>query len=161
MIQTALAALVLAGGRRIDAAGGGGLRRLRPPCRGAGGSALLGARALIEGTQRAAGFAPRDALAWSASPMVLLDALLPRFFGDVHTFSDLGYWGQPFFPDGYPYILSLYLGPCVLLLAALAGRRAPAPRLWVLVAIGVSSASEAMVRPSGWSVRCSGISGHR
>jgi len=48
-----------------------------------------------------------------------------------------GYWGQPFFPEGFPYLLSLYLGPCVLLLAALAGRHARAMRLWALVAVGL------------------------
>jgi hypothetical protein len=138
LIQTAVAALVLAGGRRLVsrrlllAYGGAALLALALAA-----PALLGARALIEGTQRAAGFTPKEAFAWSARPMVLWDALLPRFFGDVHTFSDLGYWGQPFFPEGYPYVLSLYLGPCVALLAALAGRRAPAPRLWALVALGV------------------------
>lgn len=136
--QTAMAALVLARGRRLLT------RRAALAFAGAGllavalaGPALCGARALIEGTKRAAGFAPREAFAWSASPLVLLEAVLPRFFGDVHTFSDLGYWGQPFFPEGYPYLLSLYLGPCVLLLAALAGRGGLAPRLWALVAVGV------------------------
>jgi hypothetical protein len=138
VLQTAMAGLVLTGGRRLLG------RRHALVFGGAGvlagalaAPALCGARALIEGTKRAAGFAPQEAFAWSAHPMVLLEALLPRFFGDVHTFSDLGYWGQPYFPEGYPYLLSLYLGPCVLLLAALAGRRAPAPRLWALVALGL------------------------
>ena len=138
VVQTALAALVLVGARRLFT------RRVAVAFAIAGvlalalaSPALFGARALIEGTKRAAGFAPREALAWSASPMVLLDAVLPRFFGDVHTFSDLGYWGQPFFPEGFPYLLSLYLGPCVLLLAALAGRHGRAMRLWALVAVGV------------------------
>jgi hypothetical protein len=138
VVQTAVTALLLMAGRRILAlramlafAGAGLLAAaLAMP-------ALCGARALIEGTKRAAGFAPLEAFAWSAHPMVLLESLLPRFFGDVHTFSDLGYSGQPFFPEGFPYLLSLYLGPCVALLAALAGRRGPALRLWALVALGL------------------------
>jgi hypothetical protein len=65
---------------------------------------------------------------------VLVEALLPRFFGDVHTFSDAGYWGQPFFPDGYPYLLGLYVGVPLALLAACAGRGQR--RLWLFVALG-------------------------
>jgi hypothetical protein len=138
VIQTAAAALVLVVAARLPTprtlaafAGAGVLAA------GLAAPVMLGAKALIEGTQRASGFPASHAFAWSATPLVLVEALLPRFFGDVHTFSDLGYWGQPFFPEGYPYLLSLYLGPCVALLAALAGRKAPASRLWLLVALGV------------------------
>ena len=95
--------------------------------------ALLGARALVSGTHRAAGFTPREAMAYSLRPAALLDVVLPRFFGDPHTFSDAGFWGQPFFPDGYPYLLSLYIGPVALLLAARAG----AHRLWLPVCLGL------------------------
>ena len=63
------------------------------------------------GTARAEGFSHLQSFAHSLSPVALLDTVFPRFFGDVHTFSDVGYWGQPFFPSGYPYLLSLYLGP--------------------------------------------------
>src|SRR5262249_42153555 len=52
--------------------------------------ALLGARALVQGTQRAQGFPRETAFAWSLHPAALLEALLPRFFGDTHTFSDHG-----------------------------------------------------------------------
>lgn len=94
---------------------------------------LLGARALLEGTPRGAGFDREAGLSFSAPPLVLLEALLPRFLGDVHTFSDAGYWGQPFFPGGSPFVLSLYLGPCVALLTLFAGRS----RLWPLAVLGV------------------------
>lgn len=97
--------------------------------------ALLGVSALVEGTARAAGFSPDVSLAWSTTPVGLLDILLPRFFGNVHAFTDEGFWGQPFFPDGYPYLLSLYLGPAVLLLAMRAGRGSG--RLWLAATLGV------------------------
>ena len=97
--------------------------------------ALLGVRALVEGTARAAGFSPDVSLGWSTTPVVLLDMLLPRFFGNVHSPTDEGFWGQPFFTSGYPYLLSLYLGPAVLLLAFRAGRGAS--RLWLAAALGV------------------------
>ena len=71
---------------------------------------LLGVWALVEGTARAQGFPAAATFGWSARVPVLLEALLPRLFGTVHSFSDQGYWAQPFFPTGQPYILSLYLG---------------------------------------------------
>ena len=99
--------------------------------------ALFGARALVQGTRRGEGLTPREALAWSAHPVTLADTILPRFFGDPHTFTDRGLWGQQFFPDGYPYLLSLYVGAGVLLLALLAGPLAVRARLWACVALGV------------------------
>ncbi len=96
--------------------------------------ALVGGRWLLQGTARGAGFPESVALSYSASPPVLLEAVLPRFLGDPHTFSPLGYWGQPFFPNGSPLVLSLYAGPLVLLLVA---RARGSLRLWALVAIGV------------------------
>src|SRR4029453_7788686 len=97
---------------------------------------------LLQGTQRMAGFDAAQSLVYSVRPPALLDVLLPSFFGDPHTFSDLGYWGQPFFPDGYPYLLSLYLGCAALTLALHAGRSALRP--------GGLGAAGAGVAP-GWS----------
>ena len=74
-------------------------------------------------------------MSYSAPPATLVEAALPRFLGDTHTFSDVGFWGQAFFPGGSPFFLSLYLGPVVLLLAARAGCREW--RLWALAAAGV------------------------
>lgn len=96
---------------------------------------LLGSLALLAGSARGRGFGAAVAMSYSAPPAVLVEATLPRFLGDPHTFSDLGFWGQPFFPPGSPFFLSLYLGPVVLTLAALAGRREW--RLWALAAAGV------------------------
>ena len=94
---------------------------------------LLNARATLSDTQRAAGFDPVHALGYSARVPVLLEALLPRFLGDVHAFTDRGFWGQRFFPEGNPYFLSLYLGPCVLVAVIGAGRH----RAWLLVLLGI------------------------
>ncbi len=96
---------------------------------------LLGALWLLRDTARGAGFTPEVALSYSASLPVLLEGVLPRFLGDPHTFSDLSFWGQPFFPDGSPLFLSLYVGPVVLLLAGRAGGRQL--RLWGMVVVGV------------------------
>jgi hypothetical protein len=96
---------------------------------------LLGTRALLEGTRRAAGFGAAEALARAANPIVLVESLVPHFFGDVRDFSGLHFWGQPFF-DGYPLFMSLYLGPGVMLLALLAGFRRAAAPLWALAVLG-------------------------
>jgi len=90
--------------------------------------ALLGVRSLLAGSARAEGFGPSVALSYSANLPVLLESVVPRFFGDVHTFSDEGYWGQPFYPGGNPYYPSLYLGAGVLTLALFNRSR----RLWLL-----------------------------
>lgn len=97
--------------------------------------AIMGTRTILEDTARARGFSDNEAFAWSASPVVLIETVLPRFFGEVHTFSDVGYWGQALFPEGYPYLISLYLG-LPLVTVALRGGRERA-RLWVLACVGV------------------------
>ena len=136
VLQTALFGVVLiARGldrRRLSSLAGAGLMAA---CLAA--PALLGVRALVEGTPRAGGLPPDQSFAFSLRPMVLLDAVLPKFFGDVHTFSEQGYWGQPFFPSGFPYLLSLYCGPGMLWLAW-RSRGAPfRKRLVVLCGLGV------------------------
>jgi hypothetical protein len=88
----------------------------------------------LRDSPRASGLDVRGSMAFSAHPMALLDAVVPRFFGDVHTFSNVGYWGQPYFPEGFPYLLSLYLGLPVIALAFRAGRRDVG--LWILVLLG-------------------------
>lgn len=91
-----------------------------------------GGMALLRGSARAAGFSAREALGYSLRGPAVLDVLLPRFFGDVHALTDAGYFGQPFFTQGYPYLLSLYLGPLVLVLALLGVRDLRAPTLVLL-----------------------------
>jgi hypothetical protein len=99
--------------------------------------ALLGVRSLVAGTSRGAGFAPAVGFSFSLPKALLLDGVLPRAFGDVHTFSEQGYWGQPFFPDGFPYLVSLYLGPALLWLALRAPRSSETWKLLALAALGV------------------------
>ena len=128
-------------------------RRCRPPCSRSSshpsGRALPHLRALGAAALLSPRCSPRRcswgrARSWRARPgregfaagaVALLvraprwcwpEAVWPRFLGDPHTMTDLGFWGQPFFPDGYPYFVSLYLGPLVLALALCAGRRDPA-----------------------------------
>lgn len=134
VLQTALAALVLTPvrlrARQLRALGAAALVAglLAAP-------ALLGARALVAGTDRAAGFAASVALSWSAHPVVLAESVWPFLLGDPHTMTNLGYVGQPYFPDGYPYFLSLYVSAALVGLAACAGRAQA--RLWLLCGLSV------------------------
>src|SRR6185436_8758072 len=99
--------------------------------------ALLGVQSLVSGTSRGAGFAPAVGFSFSLPKALLLDVVLPRAFGDVHTFTEQNYWGQPFFPDGYPYLMSLYCGPALLWLALRAPRSSLTWKLLALALLGV------------------------
>jgi hypothetical protein len=135
VLQTALVALVLSWGRgwlerrRIAALLGASVlaATLAAPV-------LLGARALVADTVRERGFSLAEALTFSAHPVTLAEIVLPRWLGDPRAFSDADYWGRVYFPEGYPYLLTLHLGVPVLLLAALARRPR---RLWALAACGL------------------------
>ena len=59
---------------------------------------LLGAHALVEGTARSIGFSHRVSFAWSARPILLLETVLPHFFGDMHTMTDVGAVGTSSVP---------------------------------------------------------------
>ncbi len=136
VLQTAVVSVVLLSGRP-------GRRRLLAVAGAAvlaalvAAPALLGARALVADTARSVGLPPEESFAFSLPPAALLDVVLPRFFGDVHAFSDRGYWGQPFFSDGFPYLLSLYLGPGLLWLALRSSPLGEKARLLALCALGV------------------------
>ena len=118
---------------------------------------LLGARALLSGTAREGGFPHEVSFAWSARPILYMEALFPHFFGDVHTMTDVGFWGQALFPNGIPYLLSLYLGPGLFLLVALAGRRGlrlyAIAGLGLLLALGDSGPLEPLMAPWMKSLR--------
>ena len=135
VLQTLAAAVVLLWGR----AG----RRSAPALAGAAAVAALlsapawmGAASMLRETRRGGGFSAAESLAASLAPVELAGIALPRFFGDMHTFSAAGFWGQDVFSGGFPYLLSLYLGVPALAIAALAGR----DRAWILVGAGLALA---------------------
>lgn len=100
---------------------------------------VAGTAAMAADSARAATFGPGVTLGWSMHPLALPGLVVPRYFGDMHTFSDAGYWGQPLFEDGYPYLLSTYLGAVVVLLAAMGATR----RLALMALAGLLVASGA------------------
>jgi hypothetical protein len=127
-----------------------GLRRERP-LRAAGrlGAALTLAAALaapvlwlvagqVEGSARGRGFPAEVVLAHSVHPFALVQTLVGSLFGNPANLAN-EWWGQNFFPRGFPYVLSLYLGAAVLALgvAGAAARRGPTARLLALCAAGL------------------------
>lgn len=131
VVLTALAALMLSGWRELRR----GWRRAAVGVLLAlllAAPVLAGVVELTRGTARGAGFTRADSLAHSASPLLLLEAALPRFFGNVHSFDNSTFWAPALFPDGFPYLLSLYLGAPALLLAACSREK----RLLVLAGTG-------------------------
>lgn len=91
--------------------------------------------ALVAGSAREAGFPTEVVLAHSVHPVALVQMLVAGLFGDPLRFADR-FWGVRFFPRGFPYFLSLYVGATGLALAATgAFERRPAARRLVLLAL--------------------------
>jgi hypothetical protein len=80
---------------------------------------ILPARALLPLAERGAGFSAAEGLKWSLMPPRLLEAVLPRLFGDPTRLSPSAWWGGFLFEGGYPFLLSLYVGAIPAVLAAI------------------------------------------
>ena len=92
---------------------------------------------LVEGTERGKGFPTDVVLSHSIHPLTFLQVVIGSFYGDLSRLAEL-WWGQNFFPRGFPYVLSLYLGLTALAVAAVGachGRPLRA-RLLALLALG-------------------------
>lgn len=103
---------------------------------GLAGAPMLLLRDFAAHSARGPGFPPDVVLAHSVHPLTLVQVLVAHFYGDPSDLTRL-WWGQNFFPLGFPYFLSLYLGPAALSLAAVgvlhAGRhRGPLAAVLVL-----------------------------
>ena len=66
---------------------------------------------------RAAGFPADVVLAHSIHPLTLVQTVVAGFHGDTARLADR-WWGGNFFPRGFPYFLSLYIGLAALCTAA-------------------------------------------
>ncbi len=119
----------------------------RPPLRIAAASALglaLAAPVLTAlgsatiGTARAAGFPTNAVLNQSVHPFTFLQVVVADLYGKLSNVAN-EWWGVNFFENGFPYIVSLYLGAGALALAAagLAGRRSDRVPLLLLGALAV------------------------
>ena len=99
---------------------------------------LLMVAAQVGDSARSQGFATDVVLAQSVHPFTLLQTVVGGLYGNLSNLAD-EWWGQNFFPRGFPYILSLYLGPAALAIAVVGstGRHPARTRLAVLAAAGV------------------------
>ena len=94
---------------------------------------LLTLAGVVAGSARDAGFPTEVALAHAVHPMTLLQVVVGGLYGDPYRLADR-FWGQNFFPLGFPYFLSLYLGATTLAIAFV-GALQPGPLRWRLLAI--------------------------
>jgi hypothetical protein len=116
-----------AAGRRQRLQALGGLAAAWLLAAGMAAVQLVPAALHSRGSSRSTGGAPPGLLEWSVPPQELPELVVPGFFGRVDTLPDEDYWGGRRQDQGFPYILSLYFGVPVLLLAV-AGAAAPAGR---------------------------------
>jgi hypothetical protein len=96
---------------------------------------LLLVASQVEGSARGHGFSTDVVLAHSVHPFTLLQTLVAGLYGNPANLAN-EWWGQNFFPRGFPYVLSLYLGPAALAFALLGSLRSHSLR-GRLLALGV------------------------
>ena len=72
---------------------------------------------VVGASERGVGFAPEVVLAHSVHPLTLLQAVIGDLYGELGDLANR-WWGENFFPRGFPYFLSLYLGATALAVAA-------------------------------------------
>jgi hypothetical protein len=91
---------------------------------------------VLSETVRGRGLPVRNILDYSVHPAVFLQTLIRDFFGSLSSPLEL-WWGARFFTKGFPYFMSVYLGPHVLALAA-CGILVLAPRRrWILIGLAL------------------------
>lgn len=60
---------------------------------------------------------------WSVHPRRLPELIIPQYFGPTDTLDDRDYRGRAWETDGFPYVLSIYFGAPLLLLAMFGAAR--------------------------------------
>lgn len=99
--------------------------------------------------ERGVGFDSSVVLANSIHPLAFAQVLIASFFGDISNLTGQ-WWGVNFFPRGFPYIMSLYLGPAVIGLA-LAGALVKHPLRGRLIGIALVALAVSLGRYAGWA----------
>jgi hypothetical protein len=102
----------------------------------AAAAVLLPLRAFAADSARGAGFTPDVVLAHSVHPFTLLQVVIGGLYGDLGNLPGR-FWGSNFFPRGFPYVLSLYLGVAALAVAVVGVRHAGAARAPLLALLGL------------------------
>jgi hypothetical protein len=87
---------------------------------------------VIAQSARGAGLETQTVLAYSVHPLTFLQTMIASLHGDLSN-PTARWWGQNFFPHGFPYMVSLYLGAVALSCAATGAVHAPALRRRLLL----------------------------
>jgi hypothetical protein len=88
---------------------------------------------LLPETQRGGGFEQATAAAQALHPVALAQVLVAGLFGSFEGGPGEAFWGGRFFTRSFPYFLSLYLGPAVVMLAGVGAGALPRARRLLLV----------------------------
>jgi hypothetical protein len=116
--------------------GGAGVKRMAAAAAlgvGLAGFPVAVVLGLVGQTVRGAGFASDVALGNELHPVALLQVLIPGLFGSLSAPVE-SWWGGAFFTKGFPYFLSLHLGPLALALAAAGAPALERRTRWLLLA---------------------------
>jgi hypothetical protein len=97
-------------------------------------------------TSRSGGLSTAEATKWSAPPERLVELALPRFFGDPTRQAQGLYFGHGVDDMDYPYVVSIYPGLLITLLAAAAMTLWPVPRRAAWIACAFTGAFLALGR---------------
>jgi hypothetical protein len=138
IVAQAVVTGIVLGGR------GRGVRSWGPAALAVGLAAAIAAPVLllvagqVGGSARGHGFPTEVVLAHSVHPFTLVQTLVGGLYGNLSNLAG-EWWGQSFFPRGFPYVLSLYLGASTLALAwvGLRSGGSLARRLIVLAGLGL------------------------
>jgi len=129
VVAQAAAIGVVLGWRRLAGTGAGrrllGLAATLALAAAMAAPVLLLVAGQVEGSARGRGLPTEVVLSHSIHPFTLVQVLVGGLYGNLGNLAN-EWWGQNFFPRGFPYVLSLYLGAAVLALAAVgatSGRR--------------------------------------
>ena len=87
---------------------------------------LVALRAAVVGSARAEGFPTDVVLAQSIHPLTLVQIVVGNWHGELGNLAN-HWWGSNFFPSGFPYLLSFYLGGALLAIAAVGALHGRAP----------------------------------
>ena len=101
------------------------------------------------GTARAAGFSSDAVLNQSVHPFTFLQVVVADLYGRLSNVAN-EWWGVNFFENGFPYIVSLYLGAAALSLAA-AGLASRHDRRGTLAIAGALAVVVCLGRWGGWA----------
>lgn len=102
-------------------------------------------------SERGAGLPTWAVVSNSIHPMTFLQVAIAGLHGDISNLSGV-WWGTNFFSNGFPYYLSLYLGPTVLALSWAGATVCSHPVRRRLIALVVCGAIIGLGTHAGWEV---------